>query len=742
MKQLMDVKHPLLDSVAGDPNIASTPSQQLVGRVEDVLAYGVRLRQCSWRDERAVCNPFAEFFLAPQHEVADEVLSAARANPYVSPARAGFRRPGSEIFVLFTPGSTGMFMAPTAEGRAEAVQLYTGRLAEGMEGVELCIAAAAPAPPVSLKAAAPGELILSDETQCFSTVDVASRWKCLGEARIEAGVWTDLPSVLDAWHQEACDAVKSHDGIAVCRTLRNCMKAIIDLPRHRQRARTAVPFMSKVLDELWVRQARGVEIRLRAIITLCIAHMDFFCPGVEELFFKREFIMVSRCIFTQMTGRPLGVGRLQWRRALSMCCKRRVDNTFPRKWRFPLPRISKRFCNTRNCPCRAWCSVHKGDHWGPPGPRCEKHGGRARCNVGSCTKAGAGKVREADVWGPAGHRCQQHGARRCIVKGCQTHAVVKATVADEHGPPGRRCWWHGIAYHPPRKRCNVPGCLQQPARCVKEDDKFGPVDRFGPVGFRCIKHHGAHYCAVPGCFRRCRKAVLKVDVADKFGPPGRRCTRHFSENVCGVQGCTNRSRAWAFVDNADHRGPPGPRCSDHSDATCGVRGCWRKPSGVVCKTDEHGKPGRRCRAHLKTPHTRLCDPKGGLWGDFSGIELLAQAKAEDARQKSNLVQRSNCKPKGRGKFSMEDAGPLGKISCVRIRNQPLGNEAAFFLCVCPGSKKLRVAVRCSRHDSPHWELIIETLHRYALQGKFNQQDMVKMKKAMIQRSFMTMGRSA
>lgn len=102
-------------------------------------------------------------------------------------------------------------------------------------------------------------------------------------------------------------------------------------------------------------------------------------------------------------------------------------------------------CNILRCCSRALTEVMVSDTWGPPGGRCQKHGGGTRCAFEGCNNGTKYRILEPDEYGPPGFRCVSHGGGpRCNIPFCSRAAAGRYTaqIADIFGPIGPRCCWH------------------------------------------------------------------------------------------------------------------------------------------------------------------------------------------------------------------------------------------------------------------------------------------------------------
>lgn len=242
-------------------------------------------------------------------------------------------------------------------------------------------------------------------------------------------------------------------------------------------------------------------------------------------------------------------------------------------------------CQRRRCQppcevegCRRKASRMKliADSYGPPGWRCDPHGGRLPCNVPECPHSSVGRVRWDDKFGLAGHRCYQHGARRCEVALCQRPAS------------GGRCSLHRETM----RTCNALGCKNRPLGLVAVSDALGAA------GYRCGTHGGG--CNVEGCTR----SHWGFAVEDNYGPAGRRCYKHGGK-ICSLPGC--QCKPVRHVRDPDHFGPPGIRCKKHCLKKSGPMQRRSKPSAATTVIPVHpaqcgrtdGK-GWRCKRPVRS----------------------------------------------------------------------------------------------------------------------------------------------
>jgi len=140
-----------------------------------------------------------------------------------------------------------------------------------------------------------------------------------------------------------------------------------------------------------------------------------------------------------------------------------------------------RLCSVDGCTNHGKGAIVTGaDSFGPPGPRCVRHGGGYRCSINGCTTSSKGHVAHADDLGPPGPRCKRHGGgNRCSVKECTVSSKGRVHNADKFGPPGFRCARHGG-----ENRCSINGCAAPAA------GRVATADCFGSVGRRCYRHGG------------------------------------------------------------------------------------------------------------------------------------------------------------------------------------------------------------------------------------------------------------
>jgi len=87
---------------------------------------------------------------------------------------------------------------------------------------------------------------------------------------------------------------------------------------------------------------------------------------------------------------------------------------------------AKREKDRRSCSvdgCYSWAQgarVPTADACGPPGRRCNRHGGRSNCSIPGCGNMTKGRVPTADAFGPPGARCRRHnGGTRKGASNCE-----------------------------------------------------------------------------------------------------------------------------------------------------------------------------------------------------------------------------------------------------------------------------------------------------------------------------------
>lgn len=477
------------------------------GCLDDLLVYAVRLRRAAGDPKAGGCDNFC---VAPLHEVGADVLQQAKARPYLSPARPGFRSPGSRVRVVFeVVGPSGDI---NGDFRARAVRLAVD--CEGVAGKEVFRSTAAAAVPVKLEVeeeASPQRLLLRAPP---SPADEGGR-PLLSSEKSRRGLgafrawWQSLETPGDSeasagrLERHLEQSLERRSGPGILLALRTAAAGLAGASAAKRRW--------PGWRELGFREA--LDLRLRTVVIACLSRLDLADERVRlEL---GPTLQHLRRIAPDSSDEAR-CGRLQWSRIRALLTAGLGDVAPP-----PLVLVARK-----------------------PKRSCFDHG---RCSVPGCTQKAHGKVHVADFLGPAGRRCCRHGARQCNVVGCWRFAKVTMPRADSLGPPGRRCHAHGLAV---AKLCSVPGCLQHPRRTVLIPDGLGPP---GP---RCQLHGGSR-CTAYGC---CKAAWGGVSMRDDYGPPGGRCHLHGGVG-CSFPGC--RNRPLGIVRTEDRFGPPGYRCDTH-----------------------------------------------------------------------------------------------------------------------------------------------------------------------------------
>lgn len=144
------------------------------------------------------------------------------------------------------------------------------------------------------------------------------------------------------------------------------------------------------------------------------------------------------------------------------------------------------------------------DEWGPPGFRCDTHGGVTRCCVPMCYLQAKGFV-EVDDGHVKGWRCKRHNG-------------TQQKVLTQLNSEGKMV---SLAFGVKPSRAPMLCCIEKCSRWGKSKAK--EPDEYGPAGFRC-RAHGGYKCNVEGCTRL--KQGRNVMQPDEFGAPGIRCALH------------------------------------------------------------------------------------------------------------------------------------------------------------------------------------------------------------------------